>query len=316
MDVTTHGTWFSNAGTLGTIGLVGALVCALLAVVFLVKQYKGHQKAPKITKFFLILGLIFLLIARFAPQENKALSDMHEESGAEIEHSLEESATALFNEAKQALGLGEAHEDNNSTASPNIEAKAHALIEEVGDTVHDFDHQATHDIEDVIHQDNKEIHSLEDDFTQEMNEDEAELNAGIHGGIETEADEAINEIVGDVQIDNNEQNSMDPSTSDTSFQTDMHSLEEKALITMRHNALESAQAVSGVHSAQWNESMLPDLQLDVVADVTPESAVPLMNKLCTALTENTLQPTSVSIKDLEGGHIARQMCGTLVQGVE
>lgn len=316
MDVTTHGTWFNNAGTLGTIGLVGALLCALLAVVFLVKQYKGHPKAPKITKFFLILGLIFLLIARFAPQENKALSHMQEESGAEIEHSLEESATALLNEAKQALGLSEAHEENNDTTSPNLEDKAHALAEELEDNLHEAEHATALDIENAVHQDNVEIHNLEDDFTQEMDEDEAELNAGIHGGIEAETDEAINEIVGDVQIDGNEQNSMEPSTSDTSFQTDMHSLEEKALINMRHNALQSAQAVSGVHSAQWNESMLPDLQLDVIADVTPESAVPLMNSLCKALTDNTLQPTSVSVKDLEGGHIARQMCGTLMQGVE
>lgn len=302
MEVTTSGTWFSHAGTFGTIGLIGALICAILAIVFLIKQYKGQAKAAKMTRIFLVLGLIFLLVARFAPQEEMALSHMQElsENSVEqsLEHEIETFTEKLTEEARQLFGM--ADED------------MHTLADNVTGT-----------LDAVIAEDNQELQNFEDEFTSEMHEDEAELDAGIHGGIEAETDQAIDEIASEVDMsadmDSDEQHGTAGDTliyESSYIESGPDGMEAKALIAMRENALNAAKNVHGVHSAAWNESMLPDLQLDVVANVTPESAIPLMNTLCTTLTDNTIQPSTVSVRDLEGGHIARQMCGTLVQGVD
>ncbi len=301
MNLTNDGTgaWFSNAGMLGTVGLVGALICALLAIIFLIKQYKGQAKASTMTRLFLILGLVFLLVARFAPQENMVLSEMqgttgHNE-GHNVGHDGEQSLEQRLEHEAEAL-IGKAQEEMDQAA---------AFIEDGVDS--------------LIHEDTKEIQSLEDDFETEMSQDDAELNAGLHGGIEAETDHAINEI--DSAFDDDltapyMTNPHDMTNPHNLTSGGLHSVEGEAVDSMDMYALNAARAVDGVHAAQWNASMLPDLQLDVVADVTPETAIPLMNTLCTTLSDNTTQPVTVSVKDLQGGHIARQMCGTLTQGVD
>ncbi|MFI3270485.1 MAG: hypothetical protein R3Y11_00020 [Pseudomonadota bacterium] len=281
------GTWFSNAGTLGTVGLVGALICALLAIMFLIKQYKGQAKASTMTRLFLILALIFLLVARFAPQENMVLSEMHGTTAQNMGQSMAQSMEQSLEHEAEAL-LSKAQEEMNHAAS---------FIEDGLDS--------------LVHEDNLELQSLEDDFEAEINQSEAELNEGLHGGIEAETDQAINEI--DSAFDD----LLTPYMASGPYMTSgAGSVEGEAVASMDMYALNAAKSVDGVHAAQWNASMLPDLQLDVVADVTPESAIPLMNTLCTTLSDNTTQPVTVSVKDLEGGHIARQMCGVLTQGVD
>lgn len=275
---TVSGTWFSQASTLGIVGLVLALICLTLATIFLVKQYKGNPKAAKMTRIFIILGVVFLLVARCAPQENAVLSHANEDSIVKAERSIEQ-----------------------------------GLVQDM--------HKLEHDVDAAMGEDNQEIQSLEDEFKSEMDTGEGKIDAGLHGGLEHETDIAINEVVDYVDIPSknaglDKANSASKSVAQEAEPFTAHGIEQEALTAMREHALKVAQGIDGVHSASWNKSMLPDLELDVVANVNPETAIPLMNTLCTSLSDNTVQPATVSVTDLEGGQVARQMCGALTQGVD
>lgn len=306
MDWTKNDAWFSHAGALGTVGLVGALLCALLAIVFLIKQYKGHEKAPKFTRLFLILGVLFLLMARFAPQENVALSEIQDSPNSSIAQTIDKEAQAFTNAAEKEIERVEDY---------------------VSDIFHESEHDTENDISTAIQDDDQEMHELEDtlhtEVDTEFNKDMAELDTALHEDVTTEAEieaateASINELVdGDDFAHASSSSHANSSSSRAFISNGPHSVENEALATMKANALKAARDVEGVDSAMWNQSMLPELQLDVVANVSPESAIPLMNTLCSTLAANTVQATTVSVKDLEGGHIARQMCGVLTQGVD
>lgn len=73
-------------------------------------------------------------------------------------------------------------------------------------------------------------------------------------------------------------------------------------------ALTACRAVDGIASASWDASMLPAVELDASANVTAETAIPLLERLCRELSAHGVRPASVSLRDLQQGQVARKIC--------
>lgn len=299
MDSSTLGSWFTQGGALANSALFIALFCALMAIFALLRQYQGHPKAGTFARVFIVIGVLSLMVARLAPQETKALATANQDIAVQKQMLTQKLEELGPDDLEKALNEGESIVESDEHSDEAF------LNEEEDIAREEFNEElgALHNEEDML---DDAIHKAEDELdstTHDIYDDMVTINDN--------ADNALN-------------NALNTITEGTLTLPAAQSPEMAAENTIEHeDAPEEAMAVlpivakiHGVHHAQWNQSMLPYLQLDVSANVNPESALPLLSELCKTLIEHKLDPSSVSIKDLEGGHIARQMCDMLTQSVE